>query len=108
LSLEEVNWDVYKFIEKLAPYGQGNPKPVFLFENIEIKGIRSFGKTNNHLELIFENQSKKKVKAIGFFRHVRSFERPIEIGSSINLIATYEKSNFRNFPELRLRIVDIV
>ena len=31
----------------------------------------------------------------------------IKEGSSINLVATLEKSVFRNFPELRLRIVDI-
>ena len=29
-------------------------------------------------------------------------------GERINLVATMEKSMFRNFPELRLRIVDIL
>ncbi|MCI0542131.1 single-stranded-DNA-specific exonuclease RecJ, partial [bacterium] len=67
LSLDDVNWENYKMIESLAPFGQGNPKPVFLFENIKIAAAREFGKTGTHLELIFKNSKNAPVKAIAFF-----------------------------------------
>ncbi|HZS43292.1 MAG TPA: single-stranded-DNA-specific exonuclease RecJ [Candidatus Paceibacterota bacterium] len=108
ISIDEVNWDIYKLIEKLAPYGEGNPKPVFLLENLEINEVKNFGKTNNHLELSFLNQLGKRVKAIGFFMSEQFSHKSLAAGDKINLVATFEKSNFRNYPELRLRIVDII
>lgn len=107
LSLENVSWDTYKHIERLAPFGTGNPKPIFIFEGVSPQEVRQFGKEKNHLELIFESSGGKKVSAISFFSKPESFEKKLEVGKPIDMIATIEKSTFRNFPELRLRIVDI-
>jgi single-stranded-DNA-specific exonuclease len=107
LSIDDVNWDTWKVVEKFAPFGLDNPKPLFLFENIAISNKKLFGKEQNHLELKFKNSKNKEVTAIAFFQTGEKFPISIKEGSSINLVATLEKSNFRNFPELRLRIVDI-
>lgn len=107
LSLEDVNWNTYSQIEKFAPFGLGNPKPLFLLENIKIDAIKLFGKEKNHLELKFRKNDGKDVTAIAFFQNGDKFSIPVKQGSSINMVATLEKSTFRNFPELRLRIVDI-
>ncbi|MDD5068556.1 MAG: single-stranded-DNA-specific exonuclease RecJ [Candidatus Pacebacteria bacterium] len=108
LLLEDVNWQTYGEIEKLAPFGVGNAKPVFLFDKVAIEEVKQFGKEKNHLELIFRKADGRKVSAISFFSSLKDFEVPIEKGSSVNLVASMEKSTFRNFPELRLRIIDIV
>jgi single-stranded-DNA-specific exonuclease len=107
ITLDEVNSDNYKLIEKLAPFGAGNPKPLFLFEKVEVKNVKIFGKEANHLELAFQNSKGKTIKAIGFF--MSSFVNNVEIkeGDRVNLLANFEKSTFRGFAELRLRIVDI-
>lgn len=114
LSLNNVNWETYSSVEKFAPFGFENPKPLFLFENIEVTGVKLFGKEQNHLELKFSAKGGSapggkniEVTAIAFFQTGEKFPVPVKIGNSINLVATLEKSNFRNFPELRLRIVDI-
>ena len=107
LSLDDVNWDTYKSVEKFAPFGLSNPKPLFLFENIKLIGVKHFGKEKNHLELKFKNSQGKDVTAMAFFKTDKSFEKLLEVGNSINMVGTLEKSVFRNFPELRLRIVDI-
>ena len=107
LGINDVVWDNYNQIERLSPFGVGNKKPTFLFENIEIDNVAYFGKEKNHIRLDFKNSKAKKISAIGFFMQEDMFEVPIGSGVKINLIATMEKSMFRNFPELRLRIVDI-
>jgi single-stranded-DNA-specific exonuclease len=107
LSLRDVNWNTYKMIEKMAPFGVGNPKPLFLFEGIMIKEAKLFGKEKNHLELRFANGEGKLIPAICFFAS-SEFRDSLTAGKSINLVATFEKSMFRNFPELRLRVVDII
>lgn len=132
IRLDEVNWGTYRDVEKLAPFGMGNHKPLFIFKDVKISGIKEFGKEKNHLELIFKKineddfeQVQKEVwkkdvstiKAIGFFMRAEKFkvkdketkeERQIKEGDSIDLIATMEKSTFGGRVELRLRIEDII
>lgn len=108
LTIDDITEENYKMIEKLAPFGVGNPKPAFLFSNVEISGVKQFGKEKNHMELQFENSKGAKIPAIGFFMGPKNYKTPVEQGAVINLIATIERSMFRYRPEIRLRIVDIV
>ncbi len=113
VSFDDVNWQTYGAIEKLAPFGTGNPKPLFLFENAVPREVKTFGKEKNHLELCFSKANGDKVSAIGFFSTPEDWHaelgagRQLRVGEKLSLVATLEKSTFRNFPELRLRIVDI-
>ncbi len=108
ISMDDVTTENYVVIEKLAPYGTGNPKPVFMFKDVPITEAKEFGKEKNHLELIFLNTKSRPVKAIAFFKTRESFNRSISAGERINLTATFEKSTFAGRTELRLRIVDIL
>lgn len=107
INIDDVNILNYNVIEKLAPYGIGNPKPKFLFKELQIFAIKEFGKEKNHLELIFKNSKGHPIKAISFFKTRESFSHTLSVGEKINLIATFEKSTFGGRVELRLRIIDI-
>ncbi|MEK7152132.1 MAG: single-stranded-DNA-specific exonuclease RecJ [Patescibacteria group bacterium] len=108
LSLDEVTWNTYGEIERLAPFGIGNHKPTFLFENIKIENMRHFGKEKNHLGLDFKNSGGRGVSAIGFFMD-KDFFPGVSVAEDerITLVATLEKSFFGGRRELRLRIVEI-
>ncbi len=108
MSIDDVNWETYKAIGKLAPFGASNPKPLFLFEKIKIAGVKNFGKEKNHLEISFRKEDGKNISAIGFFMKDDEWDIELKEGEKINLVATMEKSMFRGFPELRLRIMDIL
>ena len=108
LSLVNVrNW---REIERMAPFGLANPKPVFLFEKLKIENIKKFGKNGSgeHLEIIFSDKSDNKAKAISFFSNHDSFKTKLAPGISVNLLATFDLSRFRGREDLRLRIVDII
>ena len=107
ISINDVNIENYNIIEKLAPYGVGNPKPIFLFEKLTIKEIKEFGKEKNHLELGFANSRGKIIKAIAFFKTSESYKGTLKKEDEIDMTATFEKSTFAGRTELRLRIVDI-
>lgn len=107
IDIDDVTNNNYSVIEKLAPFGAGNPKPKFLFKKLPIFAIKEFGKEKNHLELIFKNSRGTQIKAIAFFKTRDSFNPVLEAGNDINLIATFEKNSFAGRNELRLRIVDV-
>ncbi|MFH1956130.1 MAG: single-stranded-DNA-specific exonuclease RecJ [Patescibacteria group bacterium] len=102
ISIDEINWEFYEKIESLKPFGADNPKPVFLFSGIEIFNVRKFGNSGLHLQLDFKNSIGDKFSAIGFFMNGDKFMA----GQKIDLVASLEKSTFRNSLELRLRIID--
>lgn len=106
-SLVDVNMKTYRDIRRLAPFGESNPKPKFLFKNITISGIRHFGKHKEHLEIIFAEEKNQSVAAIAFFSNIETFEIPLEIGSVVSCIAHIEEQNFMGKHSIRLRIVDI-
>jgi len=108
LSIDEVSWDTYTNLNKLSPFGFENEKPVFLFEQVQIKDVKNFGKEKNHLQIDFEKGFGGRVSAIGFFKTVDDFSGKLEKGNMIDLIATIEKSTFGRSPELRLRILEVL
>src|SRR3989338_2239711 len=109
-DLSAVNMKNWREIEKMSPFGFGNPKPVFLFEGVSIEKIKKFGKNGSgeHLEIIFSDTNENKAKAISFFSNHDSFEKTLSEGISVNLLATFDLSRFRGREELRLRIIDII
>ena len=108
-GLDLVNMKAWKEIKRLAPFGFGNPKPIFSFPGVKIEKVKKFGKNGSgeHLEIIFSDVSSKKATAISFFSGLDSFKTPINEGKTVNLLATFDLSRFRGREELRLRIVDI-
>lgn len=107
VHLDEVNWNTYRDVEALAPFGMENHKPLFLFEKILVASVERFGKTKNHAKLNFENAKKERISAIQFFVKEDEPLGQVKAGDTIDLLATMEKSTFGSTPEVRLRIVDI-
>lgn len=112
LTLGDVNMKNWREIEKMAPFGLGNSKPIFLFEGVKIEKIKKFGKNGSgeHLEITFSDKKEgkqNKVVAISFFSGLDSFKNTLLEGLSVNLLATFDLSRFRGREELRLRIEDI-
>lgn len=107
LKLDDVNDRLCSQIEKLAPFGMGNKKPVFLFRKVAPVSVRKFGKTSNHLEIVFKKSNGYKIPAISFFDADAEWAKTWKEGDSVDLIASVEKSYFRGRPEVRLRVVEV-
>lgn len=104
LSIDEVTNETYNFIRQFGPFGIENEKPLFLFKNLVVSEVKMFGNGGLHLELKFKNTVGKSIPAIGFFFNKDMIFAP---GDKVSFLASVEKSYFRRFPELRLRLVDI-
>lgn len=107
LPLSTVNYSTYNNLLKIAPFGVANPKPQFLFPNVEIVETRIFGKQKNHIELTLK-QNDTTIKAIKFFADETSFSTSVEPGMSVSCIGHIEENTFGRDRSIRLRIVDVV
>lgn len=108
LSLDDVGPGLYEDVNKLAPFGVGNRKPVFLFKKVRPSAVRVFGKGKEHVELVFNKSGGQKVSAIAFFGIAEDWTKGAVVGKEFDFVACVEKSMFMNRPEIRLRIVDVI
>jgi single-stranded-DNA-specific exonuclease len=108
LSLDEVTLRTYTDLEKVSPFGIGNVKPLFMFQNCVVASVRQFGKQKNHLEVSFERPSGGRVSAISFFTLPDKFGERLREGSSVNFLGHVEKSVFGGRQEIRIRLVDVI
>ncbi len=107
LNIDDIDWHLYDDINQLSPFGVGNEKPIFIFENVKIDNIFIFGKEKNHIRLIFKNKKGLEISAIHFFAGEKDIFKKMNIGDYINFSANLEKSFFAGRKELRLKIVEI-
>jgi single-stranded-DNA-specific exonuclease len=106
LSLNDVTGALVRELSTLAPFGTGNPKPLFAFKNVVPRNVEQFGKAQEHLKLLFETHGGT-LEAIAFFAKADDFSKSPE-SESMTLIAHVEQSFFMGRQQLRLRIVDII
>lgn len=104
-TLSQPKKDAFAVIEQFAPFGVSNERPIFRSEFVTLVSHKLFGKTKEHLEVIF-SIGGREYKAIAFFTTDVNFTRPLIVGDSYTLIYTLEMSYFIR-PELRLKIIDI-
>ena len=107
IEINDVGDKLFDTVNKLAPFGIGNPKPIFLFRKLNPISIKKFGKTGDHVELVFKKSNGQKVCAILFFGAKEKWVSELGDGKVIDLIASIEKSMFRGRAEIRLRIEEI-
>lgn len=64
IGLTDINEELVLEINKMAPFGTKNPKPVFHLREVPYQ-VRQIGTTNNHLKMYFK-QNEKLIESIGF------------------------------------------
>jgi len=67
ISASALNFDFYKKIEKLSPFGSGNPEPKFIIENVKI--LKSLIVAKNHIKSILLSKDGSTIKTIAFNSH---------------------------------------
>ena len=103
VDLAEVSFAL-KQLDKLAPFGVGNTKPLFIFPGVTIASGKVFGKTANHLELSFA-KNNARVAGIAFFTTGENFTKKVDMGNRVDIVGHIER-DWRGGP--RIRIVDVI
>lgn len=98
-------------VERLAPFGMQNAKPVFLLREVLVREISRFGKGKEHLKLKINSVdgSGRTIDAVTFFvkGSIARVAEKISAGSRANLLAHLERDTFSRGNPVRLRLLDI-
>ena len=108
LGPEEVNLSVWRDIQQLAPFGAGNPQPIFASRQVTVTGGPWLIK-DQHLKmrvaLSGSANGSSKVEAI-WWRRAQAGDG-IKLGSRLDLAYTLERNRFRGEEKVLLTLRDL-
>lgn len=99
--LSDLGGDTFPIMQKLAPFGSGNPAPTFLSRRVEIIDCRTMGNGNEHLRMKLR-QGGTIWDGVGF----RLGNYLTEASSPIDIVYNLEIDRWGGEARLRLNILD--
>lgn len=105
LEPQEMNLDLYEEIQRLAPFGMGNPEPRFLLKSVKIAEAQTVGNGGKHLKL--------KVSADGVIFNCIGFDlgdyvSEIYSAGEVDLVGKLRKDAWRGKERLQLELEDVL
>ena len=111
ITIQEATNSFLKKMERLAPFGQQNEKPVFLFHEVVVQSVSRFGKNEEHLKIKIASPdgTNRMIEAVTFFVKgaVARVAETLTKDSRVNLLAHLERDTFSRGTPVRLRLLDI-
>jgi len=107
ISLSVKSDSFYEDIDKLEPYGTGNSRPIFLFENLKVNKPKVLN--NKHIFSILISNKGKSIPAISFnsFK-TKVGEYLLNFKEKLNVIGTLKYNYFNNKKTYQLIILDLI
>jgi single-stranded-DNA-specific exonuclease len=102
LDLESLSLATIEDVDRLEPYGQGNPRPLFLAEGLEVVSSKIVGE--RHLKLALRQRDGRKIlDAIGF----RKADLLPAIGAIIDVAFSPEITRWDGFERFQMVVRDL-
>ncbi|MDR1627561.1 MAG: single-stranded-DNA-specific exonuclease RecJ [Oscillospiraceae bacterium] len=103
LDPSKISLQILHELQKLEPFGEGNPEPIFYIQNMSLQNIMSIGE-NKHLRLKLQNENSC-IEALYFGNTKKDFL--YEIGDKLDLAVTLNLNIYKDKHEVSLYLLDI-
>ncbi len=102
IPLRELGQGVMEAIDTMQPYGFGNPEPVFVSRNVQVRYRKTVGKEGKHLKLTVTD-GWVTMDAIAFGRGSLVNQLP----DRIDLMYTFERNEYMGRVDFQLKVRDL-
>lgn len=114
IPVSKITLKLVKLLEKLQPFGIGNPKPTF-YSQVELANASIFGKKNDHLKIyvkdIYDQDSRQALTVTApfellAFNSADQFSK-LSRGQKINIVYTLDIDKWSGREKMRGKIIHI-
>ncbi len=104
LILDQINFKFYNILKQMAPFGPGNPEPIFCANQVYAENIRILKEKHLRFEIVQDGQETRPV-CIGFgFAKYYDF---LKSKMRFNIAFELRENTFRDVSTLQLYVKDI-
>jgi len=100
LTFSELTLELIETLERMAPFGPGNPPPLFASRQLTLESVTPIGKTKEHLQLLVRDPDGETRKVLWW----QGADSPLPEGP-FDLAYTARASNFRGQLSLQMEWV---
>ena len=105
INFNNVTEDLHAALQKLRPFGVGNPQPKFLTRGLRVGNVTNMGADGQHLKLKLQDENKILLDAVAF--GASEEWQKIKIGDSIDLVYYIDINEWNGRKAMQLKIVDV-
>lgn len=105
IKLSDINWETMNSLEQFKPFGEENPKPLFLLKKVKITDWQLVGTDSKHLRLLLAHDDGESKKAIGF--GLGEWSQKIERGKCVDVVCELDINEWNGSRELQIKIIDL-
>jgi single-stranded-DNA-specific exonuclease len=105
LEPERLRLDVARLIQRLGPFGQGNPVPLLRISRLPIRGYTAMGRERQHLKILTAGRAGL-VDAILWSGAGRS--RELLGARAVDLVGSLETNVWNGAARVQVRVADFV
>lgn len=104
LSTNDIGYELIEKLEKLAPFGVKNSRPIFLLRNVVANDLTQVGRENKHLRFSIQTPSRT-VETIAF--DMGEYIDDLRERNKIDMVFHLDKSFWKNSTSIKLQALDI-
>lgn len=104
LDFRDITFERYDEIQRLKPFGAGNPEPVFLSTQVRVHGIRFMGKEGRHVR--FKAAQGNRALQVVAFNKRDMFEHSAAEGDTMDLVYEIRMDTWQGRKRLQLNLLD--
>jgi len=101
---EQINLGLIEELERLAPFGEGNPEPVFMIRDLSLSEYKQVGSRGKHLKAWF-SRGAAKLETIGF--GLGSRVEKLDYGRTYDIAFNLSSNEYNGFESAQLSLVDV-
>jgi len=101
MTIDAVKLANIKAISKLEPFGMGNPRPIFVFKDINITDMRLIGANKEHLKFKFDN-----IDGLAF--HQSDLFNKLKIGQTTTFIGYLDTNTWQDITKPQIIISSVI
>ncbi len=104
-SLDQVDWDLHAYLDRLEPFGNGNPQPIFAGQDLKVMMVNRLGVDKTHLKLTLRDASGRSIDAIGF--GLAPDHPDLKVGQQVGATFQVTKNEYLGNASLELMLVSL-
>lgn len=105
LRTGQMTWELIDELERFEPFGEGNPKPLFVLRDLLVSSVDVVGKTGTHARIGVRGDTPKEIKMIAFGLAERMRAHPP--GSRVDALVEVGVNQWNGTRRIQARVIDV-
>lgn len=115
---EDINWDIEiepeeitlelaRVLEKLEPFGQGNPRPVMMLRDVRISDVKPMGSDGNHARFVATSDKGYRSECV-LFRKAHEYDELLCGEGIVNITGTISVNKWNGRENAQFIVEEII